>query len=47
MTIREVIENITEIQDPLWVANLSKEEKLRLLWLELDVIGKKFELISV
>ena len=24
---------------------LSKEEKLRLLWLELDVIGKKFDLI--
>ena len=25
--------------------NLSKEEKLKLLWLELDVIDKKFELI--
>jgi len=24
---------------------LSKDEKLKLLWLELDVIGKKFELI--
>jgi hypothetical protein len=26
MTIREVIKNITEIQDPLWVTNLSDEE---------------------
>lgn len=45
MTIREVINNITEIQNPLWVANLSDEEiekiedNFYLVWLKLKQIN--------
>ncbi len=45
MTIREVIENITEIQDPLWVANLSEddvdyiESKFWFVWQRLNQIN--------
>jgi len=44
MTIKEVIKNITEIQDPLWLANLSDEEieKIEddfwLVWMKLKLI---------
>ena len=45
MTIKEVIKNITEIQNPLWVANLSDEEiekiedNFYLVWLKLKQIN--------
>lgn len=44
MKISEVIENITEIQDPLWIANLSEEEvekieeQFWLVWMKLKQI---------
>lgn len=45
MTISEVIKNITEIQDPLWIHNLSKEEiekieeRFWLVWMKLKLIN--------
>ncbi len=51
MTISEVIKNITEIQDPLWVANLSDEEieriedNIYLVWGKLKLI-KEIEIIE-
>ena len=45
MKISQIIKNITEIQDPLWVANLSDEEiekiedKFYLVWMKLKQIN--------
>ncbi len=47
MTISEIVKNITEIQDPLWVSNLSGDEiekingQFWLIWMKLNSIKEK------